>query len=114
MPIGNPHALGITTRGTLGGSTIGLASGGWLVKIFESIYIPPDDEPIRTTGPARKHEGEKEREEEKLVKITVYAYGQKWETEHIVSKDVSISVGDVEVVDNGTEIVEINVRNLKS
>ena len=112
---GNPHALGIISGGILGGSTIGLTSKGWLVKVFESIYIPPtDDEEIRTTGPGRRGFREEEREEEKLIKITVYAYDTKWETEHIVSKDVSISVGDIEVVDNGTEIVEINVRNLKS
>lgn len=118
--VGNTHALGLASKGVMAGHQIGLASKGWLVRIGESIYIPPkipDEEEKRTTGPGRRgfrEEEEKKRKQQKLVKITVWAYDKKWETEHIVNRDVNISVGDVEVIEKGDGIIEIRLRNLKN
>ena len=116
MPIGNPHALGIATRGvaTVGSSTIGLTSKGWLVRIGESIYIPPTPTPpIDIPAPAGGG-GIPALEEWKRVVVTVFAYGEKFVTTHIVDKNAKISIEDVEVIERGEGIVEVRLRNLKN
>ncbi len=113
--LGNPHAIGLVTKGvaTVGTSILGLTTSGYLIRIGEFVYVPQEDT-RRTTGPGRRGFREEEPEKHKLVKITIYAYGTKWETEHVVSKDLKLSVSDIEVVDNGEEIVEIKIRNLSN
>ncbi|RLA38960.1 MAG: hypothetical protein DRR06_19925, partial [Gammaproteobacteria bacterium] len=117
MAIGNPHAVGIATRGiaTVGASTVGLTSKGYLVRIGESIYIPPTIPPIFPDIPTPHGGGGiPDLGEYKRVVVTVFAYGEKYVTTHIVDKNAKLTIEDVEIVDNGTEIVEVTIRNLRS
>ena len=111
--IGNPHALGLVSHGILAGSTIGLVSKGYLVKIFETIYIPPDDDKKRTTGPGMRGFRDEEDKKLKEVTITVYAYGEKFVSTHIVDMNTKISIEDVEVIESGEGIVEVSIRNIE-
>ena len=115
MQIGNPHALGIATRGTatVGSSTIGLTSKGWLVRIGESIYIPPIPPTPDIPSPAGGG-GIPALEEWKRVVVTVFAYGEKFVTTHIVDKNAKISIEDVEIIERGEGIIEVKLRNLKN
>lgn len=107
-----PHATKIATRGRIA-SGLGIATQGIYYKIcIEEI---PFEE--RTTGPGRRgfrEEEQKKKDKQKLIKITVWAYDKKWETEHVVSDDVRVSATDVEVVDKGPGMIEVNIRNLKN
>jgi len=111
----NPHAIGLVTKGvaTVGSSTIGLSSKGYLIRIGEFTYIPPV-EPPPTEFPSTPGGGGAPTVLKKLVMITVYAYGEKFVTKHFVDEDIKISIDDVEVIDNGESIVEVTIKNLKS
>lgn len=102
-----PHGTQIATKGFLG-VTIGTASKGYLIRIVEVVS------PVkRTTGPGRHGFREEVKKEEKVVKVTVYAYGKKWETTHTVSTDIKIGIEDVEIVEMGDNVLSIVVRNTK-
>jgi hypothetical protein len=98
-----PHGIQMATKGFLG-VTIGTVSKGYLIRIVE---VTP-----RTTGPGRHGFREDENKEQKVVKITVYAYGKKWETTHTVSTGIKIGIEDVEVSELDGDTIQITLRNL--
>lgn len=102
-----PHATQIATKGFLG-VTIGTVSKGFLIRIVE-VAVPPK----RTTGPARRGFREEEKEPQKEIKVTVFAYGKKWETTQVVSSNVKIGIEDVEVIDRGEGTIEVSIRNIE-
>jgi hypothetical protein len=114
--IGNPHALGIATKGfaTVGSSVVGFTSKGWLVRIGESIYIPPVVPDPNIPLPDGGGGGGGAMGEYKRVVVTIFAYGEEFVTTHIVDKSTTVSIEDVDIVDNGERIIEVKIRNLRS
>ena len=108
---GNTHALGLATNGIISPSTIGVSSKGYLVKIGEAVYIP-SILPVRTTGPGMRGFREEEKKKRKKITVTIYAYGKKHVTEHIIEQDVKVSIEDIEVIDTGECIMDVRIRNL--
>ena len=105
-----PHAVKIATIGRIA-SGLGVATQG----IYYKICIEEFPIETRTTGPGRRgFREEQKKRKDKLIKITVWAYDKKWETEHVVSEDVRVSVSDIEVVEKGEGIIEVKLRNIKN
>ena len=102
-----PHAVKMATAGRLG-AVVGTASRGVVLRICIEEF--PIEEP-RTTGPGRRGFREEEKKK-KCVKITVFAYGKKYVSEHCVDENVKVSVNDIEVVDNGQNIIGVKIRNV--
>ena len=108
--IGNPHAIGLVSGGILGGSTIGITSSGYLVKIFEYTYVPPVDS-VRSTGPGMRGFRSKEKDKFKTVIITVEAYGKTVVTSHIVEKDIKVGIEDVIVKEREGGKITVEIKN---
>lgn len=102
-----PHATQIATKGILG-TTLGTSSKGFLIRIEEITTT------TRTTGPAQRRDYEEKKKKDRTIQITIHAFGKKSVTTHVVSKGVKIGIEDVEIVDNGENIIGVTIRNLKS
>ena len=103
-----PHGVQLATKGFLG-VTIGTTSKGYLIRVEEVTPTPTE----RTTGPGGRGFREDKKKEDRLIKVTVYAYGKKWETEHAVAENVKVGIEDIEVVEKGEGIIEVAIKNLK-
>ena len=110
--IGNTHALGLATKGIMAGHTIGLSSQGYLVKIFEYVYVPPEPEPTRPGSPGSGRDIPRDEQKKKVVRITVTAYGKKFISEHIVDENVRVGVKDVDIVDDGTQVISVRIKDV--
>lgn len=97
-----PHGVQIATKGFLG-VTIGTSSKGFIIRI-EGHEVP--DESIKG-GP---HPDPKSRMQ--CITITVEAYGQNYTHEECISLDRNIKISDLEIIDNGEEIISITISGV--
>jgi len=100
-----PHAVKLATMGRLG-ATVGTATRGRVLRICIEEF------PVRTTGPGRRG-FRKEEEKKKCIRITVFAYGEKFVSEHCVEKDRIVKASDVEVRDIGNKKISIKLKGIK-
>lgn len=101
------HALQIATRGRYQGSTLGLVSSGYLIRITE---IPIYEVPSKYKAAIPRDE--KKKKKCKVIKIEIEYSGQTYETMHCVSKDTKISVEDVQIIEKNGKIVEIRIKDI--
>ncbi len=105
------HATQIATKGVIGW-TVGLSTKGYVVSVLEYTPPTPTTRP-RTSGPANRGFRKEEPRQDKVIKVTVMANGSKWETKHVVSKDVKVGIEDIEIIEAEDNMLNITIRNVK-
>ena len=102
------HATQIATKGIIG-STVGLSTKGHIVSIFE--FVPP--QPTPTHFPSIGGGGGSfgiSKGKKKVIIVTVYAYGEKVTTRHVVNSKAKISISDIEITENENGPVTVSIR----
>ena len=102
-----PHAVKMATSGRLG-AVVGTISRGVVLRVcIEEFPIPTE----RRTGPALR--GFRKREDQKLVKVTVWAYGKKFVHEKVIAKDKTVKMRNLEITDLGNKEIKIEIKGIK-
>lgn len=100
------HALQIATRGIYQGSTIGLSSSGYIIKITETLETP-----TKFKAAVTRYEEKSKKKPQKCVKIEVMYDKEIFELTRCIDHDIDISIDDVEVIERDGKVVEVLIKN---